>query len=205
MSQSLCMHVDGSRVLSDDRSRQGTGWAVVAVHADEHIEESGAISQGRHSVLGGYHEHVAFVQGVLLASRLGVPFERVTIVCDDDVFGYAATALHPENYLGTRRDKLLERLQHTVRNCFDASAFDLTMRAFEKARILKVKGHQRHVYQERADYLARMQARAAAGVAQEPLVGFDEWLQCGLEHYVHHDEPPVRWYAPFVEVPAQVQ
>ena len=192
------MYVDGSRVLAKDRSAQGTGWAVVACYDDRLIEESGSYRHGRQNSVTGYHEHIAFVQGVLLAHRLGVPFENLSLVCDDDVFGYAVTALHPENYLPGRRESLLARLAHTVRSCFEPSAFELTMRAFSCARILKVEGHQRHVYQERADYLARFQARQACGVEQPDMLDYDQWLLQGLEYYEHHDEPPVTWYAPFV-------
>lgn len=193
------MHVDGSRVLTANRRCQSLGWAVVACHQDRLLEEHGHFTSNAGTPYCGYHEHLAFVQGVLLAHRLKVPLEQVSIICDDDIFGYAPTWLHAENYMFGRREQLLTRLRFTLKHIVKQPDAEVhVLDAFRKARIVKVKGHQFHPYQERADYLAKHSARAACGFDEGAPLDFDTWLQRGQEYYISHDQPVQTWYAPFV-------
>lgn len=195
----LCIHVDGSEVLDKPAQRRALGWAVVAHHDGNLVEERGAHATAlKHGETKGYHEHLAFVHGVLLADRLAVPLEDVTLLCDDEIFGYAATWLHPGNYRGINRQQVLDRLKKTVDSFFSPEAFDRVMKAFSLSRIVKLKGHRYEVYQERADYLAKHSARIAVTAQEdEPPLAFDEWASKGFIKYVSPDLPPERVYPPF--------
>lgn len=193
---------------------QSFGWGLVAQHDGEHHERAGCVIDKTSSPLTGHHEHIAFVNGVLYAHENRFDFGKVTIVCDDDIFGYAQGFLHNENYQVSRRDQVMGRLRTVVNNCFEPEAFDLTLKALREARIIKVKGHQQDVYQERADYLAGMSARRGAslfaglGVTDRPME-YERWLKKGFVVYEQVEPavpgvlgvPGVRrtWHPPFVK------
>ncbi len=200
MKTNLCLHVDGSRVRTKDRSTYAIGWAAVGMFDGELIEHCGAQQLTQHQLIhyGNLFEHVAFAEGVQLAHRLGVPFEQLTLLCDDDIFGYAPTWLHPENYLPGRRDHVLSRLDKTVKGYFEEKTRDLVLSAFDKARIVKLKGHRFEVYQERADYLAKHQGKLTLGLTDKPALSFENWLATGLVRYLDPALPPETWHAPFV-------
>lgn len=201
MSTSLCIHVDGSHVAADNKRRRALGWAVVGDFDGAHIEYHGAhpFAWSKSASYSGHFEHVAFINGVLLAQRPGVPFQRLTILCDDEVFGYAPTWLHPENRISHRREQVVSRLRTTVDAFFTPDVEPLVFQAFEQARIVKLKGHRHEVYQERADYLAKHSGKLVLGLESAPPVSFDQWLKAGLQYYVSPDLPPQTWYAPFVD------
>lgn len=201
MTQStLCIHVDGSRVQAKGQCRYAIGWAVVGTLNGELIERCGSHPLTHRQLLdvGHLYEQVAFISGVLLARNLGVPFSQLTLLCDDEIFGYAPTWLHPENYQALRKHQVATRLQRAVDNFFAPEAQALVLQAFEEARIVKLKGHRGEVYQERADYLAKHNGRLQLGVLSEAALSFDEWLDKGLIRYISPDVPPETWYAPFV-------
>lgn len=207
MSASLCIHVDGSRVATKDKRRRALGWAVVGEFEGTLIEHSGAqaFAWSKSVSFSGHYEHVAFINGVLLAQRLGVPLQGLTILCDDEVFGYAPTWMHPGNLLPHRRDLVTSRLKTTIETFFTPDVEPMVLQAFEAARIVKIKGHQFEVYQERADYLAKHSGKRALGLETEAPVPFDDWLNAGLQYYVSPDLPPQTWHAPFVPGPVPPQ
>lgn len=196
----LCLHVDGSRVQAKGQCRYAIGWAAVGTLNGELLERSGGHPLTHQQLLnvGNLYEQVAFISGVLFAHSLGVPFRQLTLLCDDEIFGYAPTWMHPENYLSLRRHQVVTRLTRTVDNFFAPEAHALVLRAFEEARIIKLKGHRGEVYQERADYLAKHHGRLQLGVASEDPLSFGEWLDKGLLRYTSPDVPAETWYAPFV-------
>lgn len=202
----LC--VDGSRVLPNGKLLQSFGWGLVAQHDGEHHERAGCVVDKVASPLTGFHEHIAFVNAVLYAREKGFDFARVTIVCDDGILGYGHEFLHEQNYQVSRRDQVLGRLKTVVDNCFDAEAFELTLKALREARIVKIKGHQQDVYQERADYLAGISARrgaslfAGSGVTDKPME-YEHWLTKGFAAFeqIEPGTAGVRkiWHPPFVK------
>lgn len=198
MSASLCLHVDGSEVVPKGSRNYALGWAVVGHFHGEPLERSGAHCLSRSACLVGHHEHVAFINGVLLAQELGVPLSRLTLVCDDDIFGYAPTWVHAHNYLPSRRALVTERLAKTVQGFFTPDVEDIVMRAFREALIIKIKGHQFEVYQERADYLAKHRGKQALGLTEADALPYPQWLHEGMPQYVSANEPPRTWHAPFV-------
>lgn len=191
-SSRLVVHVDGSRVEAKSalprpdwpgRNIQALGWAAVACFEDRLIEESGAFLSPANHPIGKHHEHIAFIQGVLLSQRLGVSFKELTLIGDDVLFGHAPTWLHPANLLSPRRDQLLVTLAHVIKERFDPTTEALVLRAFEEARIVKIKGHQLEVHQERADFLAKHSARTACGQETELPLSFEDWLSKGFKFY----------------------
>lgn len=200
----LILHVDGSRVISGDRKEQSFGWAVIALHNDKQLERSGRIIDGKISPLSSYYENIAFLNGVLLAHELKAPWEKVSIFCDDMVFGAAPNDLHPQNYRHTNAERIHHAIDVVVEHAFmgDQGVKTLTLQAFNQARIVKVKGHQKHVYQERADYLAKFEARQGARLsyADDKPLPIDDWLKNGLPSYFDVDGQCMHqtWHAPFV-------
>lgn len=202
MSRKLILHVDGSRVLSDDRSIQSFGWGMVALHDDTHHERQGYVLGERVTPLGGHHEEIAFVNGVLYARDQGFDFRHVTIFCDDACFGNAPGSLHPHNFQVVRAEQVMSRLHCVVKHCFTPDVIDVMLLAFSQCMIVKVKGHSRHVYQERVDYLAKFSAHQGCNNPQETLelLDLDAWLQKGIAEYKEKNGAYVRsvWHAPFV-------
>lgn len=199
----LLLHVDGSCVVAPGRSRQSFGWSVVALHDDKQIERFGHIITPKQTPLSGRHEHIAFIHGVLYANELGIPWKNVTIICDDELFGAGPNYLNPDNHQVVRSEQLLESLSIVSQHCFDDQARSLTIEAMQQARIVKVKGHCKHVYQERADYLAKFGAHEGlsknSGVNKGPLE-MNCWLKRGIEHYKIENGAYIKkiWHAPFV-------
>lgn len=200
----LVLHVDGSRVLSEDRNNQSFGWAAIALHEDQQIERTGKIIHGKMSPLSGCHENIAFMNGVLLAHDLGVTWKDVSIFCDDMLFGSAPSDLSPQNYRQANAERIHQMLDTVVKQAFGGDKYvkELTLQALNEARIVKVKGHQKHVYQERVDYLARFQARQGARVlaAEDNPLPMEDWLKTGLLCYSDVDGQRVQqtWHAPFI-------
>lgn len=208
------IYADGSRVLKTPSKRKGleckvpqnsTGWALVALHDDAEHEVYGAFDQKvEDNSLSGYHEHLAITHAALYAHDHGFDFERVTLHTDDDVFGYAQTWLHPENYMGGRADHVKARLAHVVAKCFKErpEAYELTLKLLTVGTVHKIKGHKLNIiYHERCDYLARWAATYAK--APRSPQSMHNWLKAGFHSYVYEDKvanAPKRVvvYAPFV-------
>jgi hypothetical protein len=217
----LVLHVDGSKIvpkgdgkgqgqgLSAGRGLHSFGWGVVALHDDTHTERFGHFMSRWDSGLNGHHEQIAFVQGVLLARELGFAkdWSRVSIFCDDMIFGSAPSHLHKDNFAPSRAQQIHTCLDTVTRLCFDEEAKTLTLEALGAARIVKVKGHSLHVYQERVDHLAKFGARQGAGVVgqDESPQSMEEWLAAGIPTYLENEQAGAYmrtiWRAPFVADP----
>lgn len=210
------MHVDGSYLTTKmpapqsglvggrQKLTRSLGWAVVGCFDNRLLENAGGFIEPEGVQAAGYHEHIAFIEGVKFANRLGVPFEKVSLICDDDIFGYGPTWLHEGNLFGARRDQLLERLSFVIDTFFEPPTQNLVMQAFDRARIVKIKGHMLHVHQERADYLAKYQARAVCGMESEPSESFEKWLERGFKVYDRDNDQYIVQHAPFVSAPEQM-
>jgi hypothetical protein len=209
----LVLHVDGSSMVPKGTKTHVFGWGLVALHDDTHTECHGHIVSPVNSGLNGHHEQIAFVQGVLLARELGFggqSWSGVSIFCDDLIFGSAPSHLHKDNFAPTRADQIHACLSRVTQLCFDQKAHDLTLDALMHARIVKVKGHSLHVYQERVDNLAKFGARQGAGIVgmDEQPASMDDWLETGITTYANDSEAQRAgraaefvksvWRAPFV-------
>lgn len=207
------MHVDGSYLTTKvpapstglvggrQKMIRAMGWAVVACFDDRLLESAGGLVEPDGVQAAGHHEHIAFIEGIKFAHQLGVPFKNVSLICDDDIFGYGPTWLHEGNLFGARRDQLLERLSFVIKTFFEPQTESLVMEAFEHARIVKIKGHMLHVHQERADYLAKHQARLTCGLESDQHLPFEQWLQKGFRVYDSATEQYLTQHAPFVQAP----
>ena len=192
------IHVDGSTVFVPQSQSEGIGWAVVACHEDKLEERYGGVPHLRRGPLTGCHEQIAFIEGVLYAHAAGFAPQDVTILCDDDLFGYAQQWLHPENYLTTRADQVRERLDRVAVQLYQVGTVELVLDYFEAATIHKLKGHSLDVYQERADYLAKCAAKAACALDMKEPRAYEDWLATGIASYDYVNEVALTWHAPFV-------
>lgn len=194
---SMLLHIDGSSVKSRAGQRRFVlGWGLVAHFAGTQAEAQGAVEVSQSFC--GYHEMLAFVEGVLFAHARGYAPQDVAIYTDDEGIGYANWALHPGNYQGARADALGERLRRLTTALYSEATHALVLAYLREARIHKLRGHKFLIDQERADYLARQCAwRTLDGTAQSPLT-FEQWLAAGLEYYERGADTPKTWYAPFV-------
>ena len=199
----LILHIDGSEVVRKNDRTRFSGWSVISLHGDELHETSGCMSSDRNDPLSGYHEQIAFVNGVLYAHDKGFDFKNVNIFCDDECFGNGPSYLHMENYRAVQSERLMDRLAHVVKHCFEPRALALTLQAFDQCMITKVKGHSHHVYQERADCLAKFAATQKSQNEENKLaLPFEDWLKQGIPYCKVVDGVRVfdTWFAPFVEV-----
>lgn len=197
--KSLVIHVDGSNVFVSKSDVEAIGWAVIACHDDELHERYGAVPHKRRGPLTGCHEQVAFVEAVKYAHEHGFAFENTTILCDDDIMGYAQTSLHEGNYKSTEASAVRARIARVVSQLYPVETVHLVLEAVEKATIHKLKGHSRMVYQERADYLAKHAARTLCELPTEPMLDYDAWLDAGIRFYDHEKAEYQTWKAPFMD------
>ena len=150
------------------------------------------------------HEILAFVEAVTFVSGRGIAFEDVALYTDDERIGYAPFHLHPENYCGHPAQALRELLARAVSICgLPPAMADTSERFLRAARIHKVKGHSRLVYQERADHLARAAARSMTDTPYASST-FMEWLQRGVMFYSSKFETAQFWHPAFCK-PAELE
>lgn len=190
----MVLHIDGSAV-KQSRKTWFLGWALVAQEQDHHIECAGVRTVAADSC--GLHEILAFVEAVTFVSGRGIAFEDVALYTDDERIGYAPFHLHPENYCGHPAQALRELLARAVSICgLPPAMADTSERFLRAARIHKVKGHSRLVYQERADHLARAAARSMTDTpyASSTIM---EWLQRGVMFYSSKFETAQFWHPAF--------
>lgn len=191
----VVVYIDGSCVKKAART-YCLGWASVINAHDTLIEFAGARMANKSSA--GLHEIVAFVEAVLYLHSHGYNFSDVALYTDDQTIGYSGFWLHPENYVGHKADNVRMYLTAAVEllNCPD-QVVETCLEFLRQARVHKVKGHSRQVYQERADYLARS---AANNLAEKPtsVLSFLDWLKNGVPYYSGGtSNSPQWWHAPF--------
>lgn len=190
----MVIHIDGSAVKQSGRT-WFLGWSLVAQEQDAHIECSGVRAVKQDSC--GLHEVVAFVEAVAFVHGRGMPFEEVALYTDDEKVGYAPFHLHPDNFSGYHAQNLRGIIQRAVEVCGMSVSMVNTCEEFlTKARVHKVKGHSRLVYQERADHLARSAARAMTDTPYAS-TSFAEWLQKGVMFYTSNEATAQFWHAAF--------
>lgn len=190
----MVMHIDGSAVKHKGRT-WFLGWSLVIQEQDAHVECAGVRTVTQASC--GLHEVVAFVEAVAFVHGRGMPFEEVALYTDDEKIGYAPFHLHPDNFSGHHAQNLNRLLHRAVQICgMPVSMVNVCEEFLTKARVHKVKGHSRLVYQERADHLARAAARAMTDTPFESL-SFAEWLQKGVMFYTSNEATAQFWHPAF--------
>ena len=196
----LVVYVDGSLVTCTQPGIHSLGWGVVALHNDQHEEDAGCFVRPK-SKFAGFHEQIAFVAAVRHAQRRGFSSQQMSVLCDDELFGYAQSWLHPENYQQRLADAVHERLRAVVDEFFEPPLYEFTLDVMRSARVVKLKGHSKHLNQERVDYLAKHAARAGLGLEMGPPMSFEDWAARGLKGYEMVAGEPVlkHWFAPFIE------
>lgn len=187
------LYVDGSCLKGKRYPAFFNGYGAVLLVNDQHYEFSEGLKVSQDQM--NSHEHYAFLHGLELAESHGVDLSKLTVFCDDQVFGYAAFWLHPGNYSGQGEGvrSSVATLKRATSNQKEKLLHFLT-----HGRVTKLKGHQCEVYQERVDYLARHAARKANG-DDSPLKSYEDWLREGFVKFSHSLNTLKRVYSPFVD------
>ena len=194
--KSTIIYVDGSHVRLNTSLEGVLGWGLIALHDDTLHEESGSLVIHRKQNLRGEHETLAMLHALRYIIENKIPANEVSIYCDDAILGHAPTFLYPGNYMGHKADLVINRLALIAKHTGYEESLPEMMALLSEVRVIKLKGHQQHVYQERVDYLANTRANIAAGDDQVEL-NFDDWLKKGILIYSSPDKAR-RWVAPFV-------
>lgn len=183
------IHVDGSSYPDPITKKQnGLGWGIVAEHANQTHEASGAYVAIKNQGMNGAHEDIALLHALKYMRTNGFAPESTSIYCDDDLTGHAPTYLAKENFRGYHAEKIERRVVRAATFIGQLELVPQIMDELTRVVLHKVKGHQGHVYQERVDYLAKWHARKALGSETEQLP-FEAWLKKGLVIYMPPEEP----------------
>lgn len=194
------VYMDGGSARHHQSKECLLSWGMVALTGDQSIERYGchARVEPKHS---GYHEKVAFVESVRFLRESGhKPFELTfytddSAVCDVNRSYVLADKLPQSNTISRLKD---------VCATFYRGEKDLMyhcLNYLKNSRFVKVKGHDKTVYNLRCDALA-VHARNWAIGNLSPLLSFEEWLHDGFTFYAPDRERPGEnklnyWYAPF--------
>lgn len=185
----LVLYIDGSDIpLDKKKGRRALGWGLIALHDGLHIERAGCYHAN--AELTGFHELVAFVEGMQYAKQAGFQPDDIAIYTDDETVAYAHLAMHPENYRATAAIRLRHRIGKLSNALYGGKVAEQVVRYLTGARIHKLKGHRTCVYNNRVDYLAN-------GLAQrKPIDDYDAWLAGGILRYRSPTETET-WHPPF--------
>lgn len=176
------VYVDGS---AKGKNSRVIGFGIVCLDNDTHTELSGVVSTDN-TQLGHYHEEFAMVEAVMYLHRRGFQPENCSIYTDDQLAGNANFHLHPENYSGTG-DIIRARYQKLCEVLYTNEVYDIVMKFLTHARLTKVKGHSRIVYNLRVDYVAQ------CATSNLPANNFNEWLS-SAEYYSFHESKPLPFH-----------
>lgn len=200
MSKSIVLYADGSGAIASGKKQWLNGFGIVALFDDCEEEHSGGYASDRR--LCGAHELIAFVETMKFALSKGFRFEEMTFYIDDEILGVASFWLHPGNYAGTLAlEKFQQRMRVVTDLLYDDKTYEQVFQCLQLARIVKLKGHRFSVYQNRADYLARISMRSLESEVRTMVMAFAAWLEQGLTYY-DQDQEAKTWYPPFVAAAA---
>lgn len=174
--------VDGSQTYGGSMNYH-VGWAFIAHHGGKSHEKYG------HHLLksnGGYHEHIAMVQACLYAAEQGADPEQTSIITDDQEFGYAPMYLHEGNFM-KQHIHVKSRVRTAIQLAKLAVDDEVVLKYLKHARIIKVKGHQGDVEQERVDYLARHASKVGFKNIPDGPLPYCEWQTRGRQRYTDPD------------------
>jgi len=170
----------GAKILGQKSGRlRGIGWGIVAHFNGTTKEISGFSTANRESM--GYHEYCAFIEGMLLGLDYGFRYEDMSFYSDFHPIAYANMAMHDDNAMFTHRDRVLQSFQAACMEFYGMKIFRQVQNCLKHARISYMKGHDRFVEMNRADYLARYAMKTGLGlnVKNFPCRSFNDWIRCG--------------------------
>ena len=175
---------------------RAVGWGIVA-HFNGTTEE---ISGCRQVPWGfdGFHEHIAFIEGVLFARDKGFAWQDISIYSDHDIIPYAQLYMHKENFMTGKRWILKDQLFAVCCQFYQSYVTYKKLRnVIKKGRVGHMKGHERNIDMNRADYLARFGLKKIfdCNYMQEPL-DHTRWLKIGFNYY-DDNRTQHTWYPPF--------
>lgn len=187
------IYVDGSS-LKVSRRESRLGWGVVVVDEGTVTEHCGSVIVKQQFT--AYHEVIAIIEAIKIAVALKIEPSSGSFITDDEVFGYAPFALHPENHAVRKRDAIEEKVHlATKKVCCRPALERVVLEYLRDSRIEKVKGHSGIIYNERADYLAKFGSRATGG----PPAPFEHWFVHGIIRYASDGRAYV-WKPPFADL-----
>lgn len=144
------------------------------------------------------------MEGIKYAQRKGYSFQDISIYTDDEVVSHIGHSLHKDNF--SRRFIMhLDRWKYLCKRYYDDQTYEDVLKCVMETRIHKVKGHDRCVYNIRADYLAKhaAQVKLFGAAHREPLMTLEQQLEEGIVEYGKGGKIS-RWYPPFVKTVSDV-
>lgn len=190
--------VDGSSgiIKAPQRRIRGIGWGIVAHHDGETHEISGCrpVSWG----FDGFHEHIAFIEGVMYALARGFSPSDISIYSDHDLLAWSNMYMHKPNGMMHKRFLIKEQLYAVCAQFYNGyTGYRKVKRVMERGQVHHMKGHRLNVDMNRADYLARFGVKKLfeGDFMQEPLK-YEKWLAGGF-HYYDDDRVQQQWIPPF--------
>ena len=142
--------------------------------------------------LVGKHETVAFIEAVIYAHAHNGNTLNTKFVTDAIGLSYFHRPVLREHLYTA--DKRIKSLINGVKTLYSEATLKLAEQYLIFAQISWVKGHQKCINHNRADYLATV-ARQIATDPSTQVVSFEEWLSDG--HIQYGASGHKLWHAPF--------
>ena len=192
--------VDGSEIRPKskvDKSQfRYIAWGVVINHDDTTHEFFGG--DKLHAQSSGKHEYIAFIEAVLRVKELGIDPRTATYYSDHDMIPFIGEFLHENNYKRSQREREVDRLRKLCAKFYDADTFELVLDTLRVARVVQLKGHRRHIYHSRCDYLATYASKLVRNI-EIRFMQFDTWITRGIREFSPQGKE-YNWYPPFANI-----
>jgi ribonuclease HI len=172
----ITIFMDGSAIKQDPAKHEYVlSWGMVANHDDQTTEKFGHFNNVPMNY-NIFHETVAFIEAMRYAKGRGFAFNEMSFYTDDLLLTHAGFMLHPGNFVATEDvHRLKKNIARLCTRYYDDATYCDAVECLSTARFTKVKGHQRTIYNLRADYLARHAHQLVLETA-DPLLPFEVWL-----------------------------
>lgn len=174
----MCVHIDGSIIRRGAKSFN-IGWGIIVNHGE--TERYGAMNVDKSNI--GSYEMISFIEAVIYAVSCGVKPEDFTVYTDDETVAYAGFYFWKDNYRLARGEEIREKFKNILRTCYSVELLPNIEKFLTYSRIHKIKGHIGHVYQERANYLAKASAYVGIDSEKHAISSYDDWLNEGFVRY----------------------
>lgn len=198
----ITMYVDGGQIRAldlfktnskpADRKDLIVSWGIIAHYNDTSVELSG-VKRVPQSV-NAYHEVFAFIEAVIYAYSHGFDASQIICYTDDELTGYSNYHIHVGNY-SPRRQSLIDRTKFICDQFYTEDVFDMVMKCYHDSHMVKVKGHDKTIYNLRCDYLANY-ARRSLKPVHVTMKSFESWIDEGFITYLDCNTV-TKWFAPF--------
>jgi len=191
----IIIYTDGSAIPSQafnvsgkKTKRYPIGWGGVLIH-DDQISE---FTEGQLVSKKYLHkfEHIAFVRAIKHAISLGYTPNQMTFYVDYSVIADSPSRIRPENH---HPPEVLSKMKSLYRDIneflkYEEEFIETIMECFKTSRIVKVKSHGSCVYNNRADYLAKLGRQRISPNRAQPVsfVDVERWIHGIADYFCDH-------------------